>query len=141
MVKQHNIKLNIQNNTSFTMTYHSDYFESGRLADSFSWPKVINTSGQDTVLCYERDWSFAGCSGFVQFNMNGSVVTIAFSNPLVGCNKLNVGAGYNGIAVWEEMSNHDYQEFKINLKVGEVPITATCKCSFDTTNNASVIFH
>lgn len=42
-----------------------------------------------------------GCSGFVQYKMNGSVATIAFSNPSVGHNKLGFGADVNGTKVSE----------------------------------------
>jgi hypothetical protein len=34
-------------------------------------------------------------------------MTIAFSNPAAGTNKLGLGKG--GKAVWDNMGNHDYQ--------------------------------
>ena len=33
----------------------------------------------------------AGCSGYVQFRISGIILTIAFSNPSVGNNKVGVG--------------------------------------------------
>ena len=100
MVKQHTIKLNIRNDTPFPMSYFSFWFDSGRVADNFSFPKLINKSEFYTVVLYERDWSLAGCSGYVQYNMNGNIVTIAFSNPSVGTNKVGVGAEATGKEVY-----------------------------------------
>ena len=96
MVKQHTIKLVITNKTPFIMMFHSFWFDSGRVADHFSWPKIINKGEVHTIVCYERNWSMAGCSGYVQYNMNGNIVTIAFSNPSVGSNKVGVGVEETG---------------------------------------------
>ena len=39
----------------------------------------------------------AGCSGYVQYSMSGVILTIGFSNPSVGNNK--VGVGFSGKVV------------------------------------------
>ena len=39
----------------------------------------------------------AGCSGYVQYAMSGVILTIGFSNPSVGNNK--VGVGFSGKVV------------------------------------------
>ena len=91
MVKQHNVMLSIQNNSPFVMTFHEVWFDSGRVGDGFSWPKTIARNDNPTILCYERDWALAGCSGYVTYKMNGNIVTIAFSNPSAGNNKVGVG--------------------------------------------------
>lgn len=101
MVKKHTVKLDIRNNTPFPMMYHNMYFGSGRVADHFSWPKVINKNENHTVVCYERDWALSGCSGYVQYVMNGNIVTIAFSNPSAGTNKVGVGVQETGESVSE----------------------------------------
>ena len=75
------------------MTYVTQWFDSGRVADNFDWPKCIKPTEAQTIVCYERDWSMAGCSGYVQYLVDGSTITIAFSNPSAGGNKVGVGMG------------------------------------------------
>lgn len=99
MVKNHTIKLTITNETNFVMTYISEWFDSGRLADSFEWPEAIRSKETVTVVLYEKNFSIAGCSGYVQYLMGGAPVTIAFSNPSVGMNKVGVGPGTDGYVV------------------------------------------
>ncbi len=72
MVKNHNIKLTINNESRFEMTYVGDWFDSGRLADTYSWPQTIPKGDKPVTLCYEKDSSLAGCSGYVQYSMNGT---------------------------------------------------------------------
>ena len=81
------------------MTYVTHWFDSGRVADHFEWPKCIKPADDHTIVCYERNWSMAGCSGYVQYLVNGNTVTIAFSNPSVGNNKVGVGIQQNGTLV------------------------------------------
>ena len=63
----HNVKLSIKNRSGFTTTYAGDWFDSGRLADDYNWPGTISNDDHQEILCYERDWSAAGCSGYVQY--------------------------------------------------------------------------
>ena len=91
MVKEHTIKLNINNDTLYTFTFMRDWFDSGRLAEGFTWPSIIQSKFNHTVVLYEAHWSLAGCSGYVQYMMGYTPVTIAFSNPSVGMNKVGVG--------------------------------------------------
>ena len=67
MVKIHNNLVKIHNTSGVTMTYQSQWYDSGRVADGFSWPDKINNGSDATVLNYERDWSLAGCSGYVTY--------------------------------------------------------------------------
>nr|XP_012567076.1 uncharacterized protein LOC100199298 isoform X3 [Hydra vulgaris] len=140
MVKQHNIKLTIKNSTPFAMTFISNWFDSGRVADQFSWPKEILSNETQTILCYERDWAMSGCSGYVQYLMNGSLVTIGFSNPSVGTNKLGVSAGVDGKQFWEVIESKEYQEVNDNIKVGGKDVLITSKCTGGTTNDANILF-
>lgn len=96
MVKSHTVKLHIKNETPFLLTYVTHWFDSGRVADNFEWPKAIKPQGEQTIVCYERNWSMAGCSGFVQYMMNGNTLTVGFSNPSVGDNKVGVGIAQTG---------------------------------------------
>ncbi len=109
MVKDHNVKLTITNRCDYTMTYKTDWFDSGRLADSWSWPRTIAKGDTTVILCLEKDWSLAGCSGYVTYTMGGTDVTIGFSNPSSGYNKLGVGT--DGKKVWNDMSNYSYKSF------------------------------
>ena len=101
------------------------------------WPKTINAGEHQKVLNYERDWSMAGCSGYVTYKMNNTNVTIAFSNPLLGVNTLGVGTG--GMKVWDYMDNHRYQGFteKLNCPDGVI-LSCHCECTSGNTNTCSV---
>jgi len=59
----------------------------------------LNQEKKKDVLSYELDWLMAGCSGYVTYRMFDTNITIAFSNPTVGGNKLGVGTG--GKRVWD----------------------------------------
>lgn len=91
MVKEHNVKLTIENKSGIDMVFYEDWFQSGRVADGFAWPDKLVDGDHQTILCYEKDWSAAGCSGYTQYKMAGIIVTIAFSNPDAGANKINIG--------------------------------------------------
>ena len=136
MVKQHNVRLNVENDSGITMQYSSDWFDSGRVADGYTWPSTVGSGEKLDVLCYEKDWALAGCSGTVTYKMNDTEVTFGFSNPSSGTNKLGVGT--SGQAVWENMENHDYSEFDVVILVGVTPLRCHCKCSGGTTNVATV---
>ena len=137
MVKLHNCHVKIHNNTKSKMTYVRDWYDSGRLADSFSWPQIIESDHTGDTLNYERDWSWAGCSGYVTYEMLGKEITIAFSNPGTGTNKLGVGT--DGKNVWDNMENHDYQEFTVNINLDNGSVLVfTCKCTGGKTNSCDV---
>ena len=109
MAKTNNCLVKIVNGAdSSDMTYVADWYNHGRLAEGFSWRETIKPGEKRDVLSYELDWSWAGCSGYVTYRMFDTNITIAFSNPSVGNNKLGDGTG--GKKVWEEMGNHDYNE-------------------------------
>lgn len=133
MVKTHNCLVKIVNNSKSKMTYMKDWYDSGRLADSFCWPKVIEPGHKAKILNYERDWSWAGCSGYVTYEMLGKEITIAFSNPSSGHNKLGVGTG--GKIVWDNMESHGYHTFPVNIDLSNGnTLIFTCQCSKGTTN-------
>ena len=136
MVKQNNVHLIIENNSGFTMMSPTAWFESGRIADSFKWPSSVSDGQKLDVLCYERDWSLGGCSGTVTYTMNGTKVTFAFSNPLIGTNKLGVGTG--GREVWDYMDCHDYSLFNVQFCIGDINVTCDCICSGGIANLAIV---
>ena len=97
MVKGHNYLVEITNDTPFLMTYRRDWYDCVRVADGFSWPRVIEANGSGKVLSYEKDWAtMIGCSGYVTYDINNTEVTIAFENPCTGANKLGVGTGEEG---------------------------------------------
>ena len=133
------MKIQIHNQSGKEMTFENDWFESGRLGDDNpQWPQKIRSGENVTILCYERNWALlAGCSGHVTYSMGGTQVTIAFSNPLIGTNKLGVGA--DGQNVWELMGNHGYQPFVIYIILADkTPLTFNCECTGGTTNFCDV---
>ena len=139
MVKEHNNLVKIYNGpNSSDMTYKGDWFDSGRVADGYSWPETIKPDEQSDVLCYEKDWALTGCSGYVTYRMFDTDITIAFSNPDVGTNKLGVGT--NGKGVWDNMENHDYKPFTINIdsSTGKAKLQFDCQCTGGTTNICTV---
>ncbi len=136
MVKQHNVHLIIENHSGVTMQSPSEWFDSGRIADGYHWPSSVADGETLDVLCYEKDWALAGCSGTVSYRMNNTEVTFGFSNPSAGTNKLGVGT--SGRAVWDNMSDHDYSPFDISFSIGDVAVTCQCRCSGGTTNLATV---
>ena len=136
MVKDHNCLLKIQNNSGMDMRFCRSWFDTGRVGDGFDWPRVIKNGGHSEILCYERDWALTGSSGLVTFEMDTTEVTIAFSNPLIGCNKLNVGT--TGRGVWDDMTDHDYKSFNVNLEVSDKRLIVHCRCTGGGTNNCTV---
>ena len=139
MVKSHNCLVKISNGPkSSDMTYVRDCYIHGRLADGSSWPKTIKPGQESDVLSYELDWSWAGCSGYVTYNMFHTDITIAFSNPSVGDNKLGVGKG--GQDVWMEMRSHGYNKFTVHVgnSDGRAKLQFDCKCTEGITNTCTV---
>ena len=140
-MKTHNCLLKITNKSTFDMNFSSDWFDSGRVADGFDWPSVMRTGNFSQILCYERDWSLAGCSGFVKYRMGSTQkspeITISFSNPVVGYSKLNVGN--EGMRVWDEMTHHhNYRNFNVFLKISGKNLVFCCQCTGGTTNICTV---
>lgn len=135
-VKDHNILVKITNNSSIPMKYLREWYDSGRVADGFSWPAVIDRDHPAQVLNYERDWALAGCSGYVEYYMSSTPVTIAFSNPSVGTNKLGVGIG--GKSVWDGMDDHNYNPFVVQLTIADKVVHFNCICTGGSTNSAGV---
>ena len=103
MTKNHKVRVIIVNKSGLDMIYRDDKYFHGELAASpGKWMDVKNDDVGD-FLSNERDYSIVGCSGYVTYGIGDEMVTIAFSNPQVGVNKLNVGTGGEG--VWENMDN------------------------------------
>ena len=66
-------------------------------------------------------------------------ITIAFSNPVVGTNKLKVGNG--GKLVWDSMyDHHDYEKFtsRVDSSDGNAILKFDCQCSSGFTNICTV---
>lgn len=139
MVKTHNCLVKINNGTGSDFTYERDWYDSGRLADEEHWPATIKPTQETNVLNYEPDWSLEGCSGYVTYTMYDTEITIAFSNPSAGRNKLGVGTG--GKRVWDDMENHSYEEFTVDIGCNDswkTTLRFNCKCTGGTTNKCTV---
>ena len=141
IMKFNNCLLKISNNSKFDMKFSSEWFEHGRVADGFDWPRVIKAGSFSQTLCYERDFSLLGCSGLVKYKMGSTEgspeVTISFSNPVLGFSKLNVGTG--GIEVWNNMTDdHDYRSFDVFLDISGRNLMFRCKCTSGFTNICTV---
>ena len=136
MVKSHNCLLKIKNNSGMDMRFYRSWFDTFQVADGFDWPHVIRNGDHSEILCYERDFSLAGCSGLVTFEINTTEVTIAFSNPVIGYSKLGVGT--TGLSVWDDMTDHDYRNFNVNLNVPGRRLIVHCRCIGGGTNICTV---
>ena len=139
MGKNHNVQLTITNPSDYVMTYKQHWFYCGQLANGYNWPQTIpySSSEEKMTLCYEEENSWYGCSGYVTYTMAGSDVTIAFSNPVVGSNKLGVGT--NGKIVWDNMNDHYYQPFVERFKFSNGENHSFyCQCSGGNINYALV---
>lgn len=136
MPKSHVVKLTINNATDHVMQYKNDWFDSGRVADGWSWPETISPGSTAIIECYEKDYALAGCSGYANYSLANEEVTIAFSNPVAGSNKLGVGTG--GKTVWDQMDNHDYKDFTIGFKLGNEKFLASCHCTGGDVNDAQL---
>lgn len=137
MAKTHVVKLTITNNTGYTMSNPTSWFDSGRVADGWNIPTTISPGTTQVVEMYELDSSLAGCSGFISYTMNAAVVTIAFSNPVSGSNKLGCGNGTK--SVWDNMDNHDYEPFTETFTINSVGFTANESCTEGDVNQATVV--
>jgi hypothetical protein len=136
MVKSNNVRLIINNKSGISMEFKEVLFYHGRLAESYRWDDKIEHGDTMDILCYEFDYSWNGCSGFVQYSMGEDKVDFAFSNPFWGTNKLEAGHPHNG--VWDNMRHHEYTAFDTVLKIEGLPLNFTCKSTPGTTNVATV---
>ena len=139
MVKTHNCLVIINNGTKSDFTYVQDWYDSGRLADGSNWPATIKPSQQTTVKSYESDWAImTGSSGYVTYKIFDTDITIAFSNPVVGTNKLGVGTG--GKSVWDDMDNHSYHKFtvRIDSRDKKAILQFDCLCTEGSVNTCTV---
>jgi hypothetical protein len=103
MSKIHVVQVTIHNQTDAVLEFVNEWFDSGRVADGNSWSKKIAPGQTAGTTCYEKDWSMAGCSGWVQYKINGAPVFFAFSNPTSGSNGIEIGRDTNA---WNNMEGH-----------------------------------
>src|SRR5215216_7836854 len=103
MSKTHIIDLTIKNNTGVTLVFSNAWFQTGRLADGNSWPQSIAANTAPRIQCCETDWSPVGCSGWVEYTLNGSPLYFCFSNPVTGNNGIDIGGT---TAIWNNMTGH-----------------------------------
>ena len=139
MVKTHNVKLVISNESGYSMTYVANWFKCGRIADGFSWPETISNCGTATILCYEVNGAVVPkCSGYVTYKMGGTDVTIAFSNPQLGW-KNKVGVGTGGKFVWDAMYSNCFEPFEILIPLADKTILSFhLQCTGGETNMCDV---
>ena len=138
LVKAHKIILSITNKTEFELSTPFAWFDSGRLGDGWSWPTVIPGNGAEAkVELYEKDNTGEGCSGYVNYTWHSGMITIAFSNPAFGTNK--VGVGTEGMSVWKNMSNHNYEHFTETFAVKGIKLKAVVTATSGNVNQATVV--
>lgn len=139
MSKSHVVMLTIINNSPEDFDSFGSWFDSGRFADGWNLPDRVASGSTCVLAMNEKDWALAGCSGYINFEKGGFYVTVAFSNPSSGENKLGVGSGIGG-STWENMSSHDYDPFTVSFKSGRSALVANCRCTGGSVNEALVVF-
>ncbi|MCU7878365.1 MAG: hypothetical protein KZQ84_16475 [Candidatus Thiodiazotropha sp. (ex Lucinoma borealis)] len=138
----HFVILQIINKTDIEFTSVSEWFDSGHTGERED--TGIPKQGVVTIRFYPDGG--AGVSGFLTWwTDNEMEVCIAFSNPVAGHNKLDIGVIDSGYALkeeknlWDNMDYHDYQSFDRDLDIpGLAKVTAHCRCTGGGTNNATI---
>lgn len=136
MAKTHTIELFIKNSSGYEMSNPVAWFDSGQLASNNSFPVKIPAGQTAAITMYENDGGSSGCSGFVNYSINGGIITIAYSNPSVGKNK--IGAGTTGKGVWDRMDYHNYYYFDERFPIGNKQFNTHMMCSGGKVNNAEI---
>lgn len=135
----HNVVLTITNDTTTPLAFNSVWLQSGQLSSPASWPKQIGPHGgfvQGTLTN-----SSAGVSGYVIYNWGVYAITIAFSNPSSGTNKVGVGIATgtgDSNTVWSDMGSNDYKPFTVAIP--NTNLVIYCLCTGGETNYANVTF-
>ncbi|MCF1428653.1 MAG: hypothetical protein LPH19_12060 [Shewanella sp.] len=138
LVKTHKIILSITNNTKFELSNPAAWFDSGRLGDGWFWPTEIPGNGAEAkVELYEKDNTLEGCSGYVNYTWHSGMITIAFSNPYWGTNK--VGVGTEGKSVWEFMAKYGYKPYTKKFTVDGIKLKTVIKATAGDVNQATVV--
>ena len=136
---KHAVELTVVNKTGIKLYGPSAWLESGQLAPAWFWPQSIPANGGRLyVELYEKDFrAGTGCSGYVNYTLNGGYITFAFSNPYYGTNKVGVGTG--GKSVWNNMGNHGYKPFTKKFTVDGVKLKAVASATGGTHNKATIV--
>ncbi|MCU7850501.1 MAG: hypothetical protein KZQ89_21500 [Candidatus Thiodiazotropha sp. (ex Lucinoma kastoroae)] len=137
----HFVNIHIINNTDIEFTTPADpWLDSGRMDDNQD--TTIPKLGKVTTRFYPDG---AGVSGYMTWLAGEDVslsLCIAFSNPLMGHNKLDIAVINDifttGKELWDAMDNHDYQFFDKDLSIGGGLLKAHCICSGGGTNDATI---
>ncbi|MCU7882002.1 MAG: hypothetical protein KZQ66_16245 [Candidatus Thiodiazotropha sp. (ex Lucinoma aequizonata)] len=137
----HFVNLHIINNTDIEFTTPADpWFDSGRMDDNQD--TTIPKQGKVTIPFYPDG---AGVSGYLTWLAYDDVsvsLCIAFSNPLIGHNKLDIAViddrATTGKELWDDMDHHDYQSFDKDLNIGGGRLKAHCICTGGGTNDATI---
>lgn len=129
----HNVKLTINNQSGSTLFLDDVWFWKGGLDTTEFFPLQI----PNNVSIRVDSSGSEHCSGYVSYITGNSRITIGFSNPSSGSNKL--GVGLTGKDVWENMTNNDYKPFEKQLTLNDSSIVVCkCICTGSDINNALV---
>lgn len=79
MSKANVVQVHILNHTNRTLNYVTDSYREGRSANN-DWPTTVAPKNEVSVTCYEKDWSAAGCDGWVNYTIDGMKVYFLFAN-------------------------------------------------------------
>lgn len=135
-------KVKIANHSTLPLQYVTSWYSHGGAVDD--WPMHIGNGDEVVVLnASEADERAPGVSGFVVYKLHGQDIAIAFSNPTVGHNKLEVGLASEetgGKNVWKEMESHG-QPWAKTIVAGDRAFNVACSMTSGLTNDISVTFY
>lgn len=125
--------LQVVNASGKTMMFKGVTYIRGA-AISPGWPTGINSEDRAIV---QSAGVLTGVSGYATYELDSTDITIAFSSPSVGTNKLNVGC--SGKQVWDRMDSKDYKPWAKRITTqGGTTLNISLKCSSGPVNNAIV---
>lgn len=102
----HVVNVFLYNATEFDWTFNHAWFDSGGIKVPGTWPAVVKSQTSIEIICHENDGSWAGCSGWVSYKVNGVDMFFAFSNPTstIVDAKNKIGLGFDS-SIWDSMED------------------------------------
>lgn len=103
------VNVNIENLTEYDLIYVNHGFHKSKFSDKSGWPKIINSNKKTSVRCQD-DSMFYGCSGWVQYTLNGQPLFFCFANPIGKKNQIEVGDQFD---VYHHMGSHYADDLEV----------------------------
>lgn len=103
------VNVNIENLTDYDLIYVDHGFHKSKFSDKSSWPKVIHSNEKINIRCQDNSM-FYGCSGWVQYTLNGQPLFFCFANPIGKKNQIEVGDQFD---IYHHMGSHYADDIEV----------------------------